>query len=174
MKKNRRIPRTLLVAVLALLVTVTLAACETDQGETNVLDEDTAAVGQQMPPTQQDTMQQGGVAASELEGDPSEYMGQTVRVEGQVAEVFGQSSFTMEGNWIGGNLLVILPQDAAPGGMAFNQGDNVEVTGDVREYVASDIETEYGVDLGTDLQYEEQEPVVIAQNVNAGTMQPTE
>lgn len=177
MNKHRRQTRTLFVVVLAFLVILTLGACETDQPETEVPDADTPATGQQTPPAQQDTGQQGvgGVAAEEIEGDPSEYMGQTVRIEGQIADVFGQNSFTMEGDWLGGNLLVVVPQDAGAGEMAFNQGDDVQVTGDVREYVATDIETEYGVDLGDAIQYEEQEPVVIAQEVTPGAMQqPTE
>lgn len=172
MNKYCRQTRTLLFIALAFLVTLTLGACETDQPETEVPTADTPATGQQMPPTQQDTGQGvGGVAAEEIEGDPSEYMGQTVRVEGQIADVYGQNSFTMEGDWLGGNLLVVVPQEAGAGDMTFNQGDDVQVTGDVREYVATDLETEYGVDLGEVIDYEEQEPVVVAQEVMSGAMQ---
>lgn len=174
MMKSRQLSTPLLV-LLALFVALTLGACETDQTEPGA-EEETPPAGEEAPPVQQDTAQQGVGAtdAQEIEGDPEEYMGQTVRLEGQVADVFGQNSFTLEGNWLGGNLLVVVPQGVETGGMTFTEGDQVQMTGDVREYVATDIETEYGVDLGADIQYEEQEPVVIAQDVTVSQQQQAE
>lgn len=177
MNTHRRSPRTFFVVLLALLVTLTLGACETDQGETDVIEEDTPATGQQTPPpVQQDTAQQGGVAAAEdIEGDPSDYIGQTVNVEGEVAQVFDQNRLTLEGNWLGGNLLVVLPQGVTEAGMTFSEGDNIQVSGMVQEYVATDIEQEYGFDPGIEIDYEEQEPVIIAESVSAAeAMQPAE
>lgn len=175
MNTNHRSPRTFFVVMLALFVTLALGACETDQGETDVIEEDTPATGQQMPPAQQDTAQQGAVAAEEIEGDPSEYVGQTVRVEGEIAQVFDQNRFTLEGDWLGGNLLVVVPQGVTDAGMTFNEGDNIQVSGMVREYIETDIEEEYGFDPGVEIEYEEQEPVVVAENVTAGqATQPAE
>ena len=115
-----------------------------------------------------------GATAEEIEGDPAEYIGETVGVDGQIADVFGQRSFTMEGDFLGGNLLVVVPQDVNTSGITFNEGDDVQVIGTVREYVATDIDEEFGLNLGQEIEYEESEPVVIANSVSTGVLEETE
>ena len=169
---HRSTARTPFVVLLALMITLTLGACETDQTEPGVGEEDT--LGAQAPPIEQDTSQMGaaGAQVDEIEGDPSEYMGQTVRVEGAVANVWSQRAFTLEGDWLGGNLLVVVPQDVDIAGYEFSQGDNIQITGDVREYIQAEIEQEFGLDAGAQIEYEEQEPMVVAQSITPGVKSP--
>lgn len=166
-KKHRYPARTPFFVLLALFVTLMLGACETDQTEPEAVEEPPAAAEE--GPLQDE--EEPGATVEEIEGDPAEYIGQTVRVDGQVQDVYGQNSFTLEGDWLGGSLLVFVPPDVSTGGITFNEGDNAQVTGTVREYVVADIENEYGVDLGAEIDYEEQEPVVIADSVATGVME---
>ncbi len=100
----------------------------------------------------------------EIEGDPAEYIGRTVTVEGEIEDVYGKNAFTLEGDLFSGDLLVIVPPDVGAG-MMFEDDAEVRITGRVAEYVEAEIEADYGFDLDDGIDYEEREPVVIAQRV---------
>ena len=111
-----------------------------------------------------------GVTVGEIEGSPSEYVGERVVVSGDIDDVY-RSSFTIGGEGFGGELLVIVPQEAqVSGGRAGDQpyrdDDIVQVVGTVRQYVVADIEDEFGLDLEAEIEYEEQDPTVVAESVS--------
>lgn len=134
------------------------AACETQ--EEPVIED----------PMEQEPMQEEMPGISELEGDPLQYVGQTVTVTGDVDEVFSDSVFTVSGGLFTGSIPVIMA-----GGMPAQeimQGDEVQITGTVRNFVATEIESEYGFDLDPTIEteFEENEAVIIAETVTP-TMQ---
>lgn len=111
-----------------------------------------------------------GATISEIESDPLEFFGEMVTVSGEINEVYGPASFTIGGEGFGGQLLVVVPPNANVVGVLednepYAEDDIVQVTGLVREYVVAEVEEEYGLDLVPDIEYEEQEPAVIANAV---------
>jgi hypothetical protein len=110
-----------------------------------------------------------GVTVGDIEGDPSTYIGQRVTVSGDIDDVYA-SSFTIGGRGFGGELLIIVPPDAQLSGSHSNDqpyadDDIVQVTGTVREYIIADIESEFGLGLDPEIEYEEQEPAVVAESI---------
>lgn len=141
---------TLLLVLCAGLV---LSACQAEE-EPEVLEEPTVETPMETTPD-----------ISDLEGDPLQYVGQTVTVEGDVSEVYGPNAFTVTGGLFTGDLPVIVPPNQAMTPVA--EGDDVQITGEVRAYVLTEIETEYGFDLTPEIEaeLEENEPVLVAQTI---------
>lgn len=109
------------------------------------------------------------VTISDLQDDPDQYTGQTVVVSGDIDDVYS-SSFTIGGQGFGDELLVIVPDDAElsggrTGDQPYTDDDIVQVTGTVRDYLVTDIESEFGLGLDPEIEYEEQEPTVIASSI---------
>lgn len=111
-----------------------------------------------------------GVTAGEIEANPEQYYGQRVVVSGDIDDVYS-SSFTIGGQGFQDELLVVVPEEAQVSGgrsgeHTYEGDDIVQVTGSVRRYVVTQIEEEYGVGLdGAEIDYDEQEPVLIAESV---------
>ena len=107
---------------------------------------------------------------ADLEGDPAEFVGRTVTVDGEIEELYGMDSFTIEGGLFTGDLLVLVPPSVTAAS-ALTEDTEVQVTGEVIEYVEVEIEGLYDWDLDYDLiDYEEREPVLIAQTIVTGEM----
>ena len=107
---------------------------------------------------------------ADLEGDPGEFVGRIVTVDGEVEELYGLDAFTIEGNLFTGDLLVLVPPAVTiASGLA--EDTEVQVTGEVIEYIEVELEGMYDWDLDYDLiEYEEREPVLIAQTIVTGEM----
>lgn len=140
--------------VVAFTAALGLSACETEE-EPQIIEEETPPMQQEEPTT----------GISELQGDPQEYVGQTVTVDGRVSTIHDQNTFTVTGGLFTGDLAVIVPPNVTA--VPVSEGEEYRITGTVQTFVASDIEAQYGVDLGTDLEneIEEQDPVLIAESV---------
>lgn len=112
------------------------------------------------------------VEIRELEGDPLEYVGQTVTVDGEIDDVYGPQVFSIEGGLFSGELTVIVPQGVAMSGVAMEEDADVTIRGMVRAYVAAEIESEYGIVFGEglDVDIEEREPILIAEQVMRGEL----
>ncbi|MGF1478173.1 MAG: hypothetical protein ACFB4I_01600 [Cyanophyceae cyanobacterium] len=91
----------------------------------------------------------------ELAEDPAAYYNQVVAVEGEVAEVYSPSTFTVgeEGWFSGGELLVVgVDPEFSIGDAAVEEGEYVTVTGVLRPYVSADFERDYDLTWDLDLQ----------------------
>lgn len=117
--------------------------------------------------------EEAGTIIADIEEEPEAFYGQTVTVVGEVADVY-LNSFTLAAEGIRTRqLLVVVPADAqvmggAAGEPEWAEEDYVEVTGTVREYVIADIEADFdwNLDPNVEIDYEEQEPAIIADQVN--------
>ena len=112
-----------------------------------------------------------GTTISEIEDDPQRFMGRTVTVSGEAADIYGPYSFTIGGDdFFGEELLVILPTDVdvrggSGGAATISDGDVVQVSGEIVQFIKAEIENDYdlGFDLDDyDIDYEREEPALIA------------
>lgn len=87
----------------------------------------------------------------EITSDPSQYYGQTLAVTGEVEDIYGTNTFTLDEEELFGanDLLVVVPNPAA-----VSQDETVAVTGELRSFVVADLERDY--DLTWDLDIQEQ------------------
>jgi hypothetical protein len=79
--------------------------------------------------------------AGEIAKDPSRYMGKQVTVKAEAEDVYNQHFFTLDEDQIGAgpDVLVLVPAPVK----AVTDGDDLTVTGTVRNFVRADIEREY-------------------------------
>jgi len=107
------------------------------------------------------------VTTESLTGNVEDYIGETVTVREEVNEVVGQYAFSLEGGELFGGEAILVINDSQRG-LELVEGDDthVQVTGEVREFIQADFETEYGFELESTLFGEyEQQPVIIAQSL---------
>lgn len=166
------------VPALLLCFTLGLAACESEEPNTGTTVEDITDPDTDMD----DGLGDGLLGARDLYEDYNPYVGQTVTVSGEIAGVYGTNSFLIGEDLWGEDLLVVVPQDASISGMTADGmavsgfGDLgteyvVQVTGTVRQYVLTEVETEYGLDLVPEIEteVEEQEPMIVASSIRVMT-----
>lgn len=106
--------------------------------------------------------------AGEISKNPSQYYGKNLAIAGEVEEITGPNTFTLdEDQLVGGENLLVL--HATPQA-AINDGEKVTVTGVVRPFVVAEIERDYDItwDLNVKRKLEAEysnKPVVIATQV---------
>ncbi|HXG84058.1 MAG TPA: hypothetical protein VNI84_08525 [Pyrinomonadaceae bacterium] len=113
----------------------------------------------------------GGLTARQVIENPSQYVGKTVTVSGDVEEIWNPRAFNMDSGLSVGELLVIgrepFPQIPQAGNRAYVISDVATVTGVVRMLVTAEVEREIGWDLDPRIEAEfNAKPVLIAQTVN--------
>ncbi len=111
------------------------------------------------------------VAVDELEDNAQKYVGQKVRVDAVIQDVFGPRLFTIdEPNWgdLEGEILVYVPTGL---GALVQADDRITVEGTVKTFVQTDVEREWGwLGLGGDLEVQYQrKPMLVAERVIGGT-----
>lgn len=112
------------------------------------------------------------VGAGQIIENPSNYVGKTVTVTGEVEDLHGPRAFEMDSGVNLGELLVLGkdPYPQVPDGAtnrAFIVDDTVTVTGVVRMMVTTEIERELGWDLEPQLEVEfDRKPVLIAKSLS--------
>lgn len=133
--------------------------------EEGVTEEDTAA----QPPTDEPiTIAENAenVELGDLTGNVQDYIGQTVSVRSAVAEEVGANGFLLQNEGLfGGEPVLVINATQQPLTLP---ADDIEVqaTGEVRQFVLTDIEQEYGLELEPDLYVEyEQQPTIVAQSI---------
>ena len=113
------------------------------------------------------------VTVADITGEVDTYLGKNVIVRGEVEEVIGLNSFSIDedallGGGIDNDLLVISAQEGLP---IINEelGDaNVQVQGTVAKFVLADVERDLGYDLDDNLYVDwADRPVIIASNIQA-------
>jgi hypothetical protein len=108
------------------------------------------------------------VTAEEVADETSNYIGQTVTIRGDVEEVVGEASFLMNGEQTfgGGEEILIVNASGNKITLPEGEGTQVQVTGEVRNFVIAEIEREYNLDFEPNLYTEyEQQPALIAKSI---------
>lgn len=104
----------------------------------------------------------------EVADNPNQFMGQTVTLNGEVAEVLGPNVFRIqEDQLIGGSDIIVITTDAQTPVMEDSQ---VQVTGQVRQLVITEIDRDYNVgwDDTTRTRIEREytdRPAIVAQSI---------
>jgi len=105
----------------------------------------------------------------EISSNPEQYYGKQLAVTGEIEEVTGANSFTLDEDQLFGatDLLVLQTGTPAP---AREDGETVAVTGVLRPFVVADIERDYDLTWDLELQRKleaeySQKPVLIADGV---------
>lgn len=155
------------------LMLLVLPACDaTDQTTTTTTTD--PGMDTTMTPGTDPTMTPGmgttGMIADlgEVADNPNQFMGQTVTLNGEVAEVLGPNVFRIqEDQLIGGSDIIVITTD---GQMPVMEDSQVQVTGEVRQLVITEIERDY--DLGWDNTFSTEiereytdRPAIVAQSV---------
>lgn len=105
----------------------------------------------------------------EIAEDPTQYYGETLAVTGEIEDVYGDNTFTLDEEELfgGEDLLVVVTN---PTEAPIQDGETVAVTGQLRSFVTADFETDY--DLTWDLDVQEQleaeyneRPVLVVEQV---------
>lgn len=135
--------------VLGLMATLLLAACSND---------DPNAGG----PTAQ-----SNVTTEEVTEETNELIGETVTIRNEVGEKIAPTAFTLtDDEFFGGEEILVVNSTGKP--FVLPEGDNpeVQITGEVRNFVLAEFERDYGFDLDPNLYAEyENQPAIVAQAV---------
>lgn len=112
----------------------------------------------------------------EVAENPNQFMGQTVTLNGEVAEVLGPNVFRIqEDQLVGGEDIIVITTGAQTPVMEDSQ---IQVTGEVRQLVVTEIERDYnnlGWDdtLRTEIEREYTDrPAIVAQTIEPMTTTP--
>ncbi|GAB4379437.1 MAG: hypothetical protein Kow00121_33590 [Elainellaceae cyanobacterium] len=105
------------------------------------------------------------VELNELTGNVEDYIGQTISVRSDVANTVGESNFLLQSDsWFGGEEVLAINATGQP--FVLPEDVELQVTGEVQQFVLVDVEREYGVDLDPEIYAEyEQQPVIIAESI---------
>ncbi|PSN12806.1 hypothetical protein C7293_18685 [filamentous cyanobacterium CCT1] len=107
------------------------------------------------------------VQTEEVAENTEGYIGQTVTVRSEPIEVVGDSSFTVsDDQFFGSEPILVINASGEPLLLPEDDDVEVQVTGEVRNFVIADVEQEYDLTLDPTLyeEYEEQ-AVIIAQSI---------
>ncbi|MGB3300870.1 MAG: hypothetical protein WBA76_21600 [Phormidesmis sp.] len=110
---------------------------------------------------------QENVTTEEVSENAGDLEGQTVSIRAEVAEAIGDSSFLLEDDQLfGGDDVLVINASGEP--FVLTEGDDteVQVTGEVQQFVIADIDREYNLSLDPTLYVDyENRPVVIAESI---------
>lgn len=136
-------------AIALVTVAVLLPACTSNQPE--------AAV----PESEQN------VTTEEVADDTEELIGQTVTVRDEVEATEEPNTFKLtDDEFFGGEEVLVINASGTPFLLPTDGDTEVQVSGEVRQFVIADIEREFGFDLDPTLHAEyEEEPAIIADSI---------
>lgn len=121
-----------------------------------------------LPACNQVTRQEArNTTAENVAGNTNQYIGRTVTIRSEAIRKLGPSTFTMSSQrFFGGEPIIVVNASGTPFVFPENQNVNVQVTGQVRQFVLADINRQYNLGLGADLYREyENRPAIIAQSI---------
>lgn len=143
-------------SVALVAASIVLPACSnTPTEEAEVMDEST------------ELAEEDNVTTEEISDNLSDFLGETVTVRNEVDETVGEYAFFLEeGEFFGGEEILVINASEEGLYLVEGEGTDVQVTGEVRELIIADLETDYGIDLDPELfaEYETQ-PVIVAQSL---------
>ncbi|MBH8554472.1 hypothetical protein I8751_19315 [Nostocaceae cyanobacterium CENA357] len=108
---------------------------------------------------------QGNVTTEEVADNTNELLGQTVTIRSEPVRKISPTTFTVSDNqFFGGETILVVNASGQPATLPENA--ELQVTGKVAKFVATDIEKEYSLDLDPNLYREyESKPAIIAQSI---------
>lgn len=108
--------------------------------------------------------QDAGITVDDILDEPYRYVGQTVTVHGEIAEIHSGQWFTIDGPGLLDDEMLVLARDPA----VVTEGEDVAVSGEVVTLVVSEVERELSIDLDPELEVEfSDQPIVIADVITA-------
>jgi MYXO-CTERM domain-containing protein len=121
-----------------------------------------------LPACNQLTRQEArNTTAENVAENTNQYVGRTVTIRSEAIRKLGPSTFTMSSQqFLGGEPIIIVNASGTPFVFPENEDVDVQVTGQVRQFVLADINRQYSLGLGADLYREyENRPAIIAQSI---------
>ncbi|MEP0959703.1 hypothetical protein [Leptolyngbya sp. FACHB-1515] len=129
------------------LITVLLSGCET-------------------PEPQASAPNQTNVSTEEVAENTNRYIGQTVTVRSEPIETIGTNTFTIADQQFFGSEPILVVNASGQPLVLPTDGTDIQVTGEVRNFVLADVEREFDLDLDTDLYVDyENQPALIARSI---------
>lgn len=107
------------------------------------------------------------VTPEDISANLADYLGQSVSVRQEVEEITGNYAFLLGTDPLfSGERVLVINASGQAVNLIEGEGTEVQVTGDVREFILADIESEYGFDLDNNVfaDYENQ-PVIVARSI---------
>lgn len=107
------------------------------------------------------------VTSEDIAENLESYIGETVTVREEVTEVVGEYAFLMEEEELfGGEEILVINASGEGVELVDGEDTDIQVTGEVREFVIADVEREFDLDLDPDFYAEyEQQPAIIGQSI---------
>lgn len=142
----------------SILLTLLVAACDTTSPEA-------ADPGVVEEPVAEEV--QPNVEPEEVVNETEQLIGQTVTVRSQPVEKISPYAFTIsDEQFFGNEPIVVVNASGEPFVFPPEEDTEVQVTGEVRQFVVAELEQELGVDFDEDLYVEfEDRPAIIAQSM---------
>jgi hypothetical protein len=105
--------------------------------------------------------------AEKVATNTDRWIGQTVTIRSEPLKKIAPNTFTMSSNqFFGQEPILVVNASGKPFVLPTTQGPDVQVTGQVRRFVLTDVEREYNLDLDPNLYREyESQPAIIAQSI---------
>jgi hypothetical protein len=120
-----------------------------------------------LPACTQTRQEANNVTAKEVAEDTNQYLGKTVTIRSEPLRKLGPNTFTMSSEqFFGREPIVVVNTSGKPFVLPENQDVEVQVTGQVRQFVLADINRDYSLTLQPDLYREfEKRPAIVAQSI---------
>ena len=160
-------------AAFLLLLTAFLAGCDTETNATSGVD----ATGQTEENIAENELEEEdiitqteaeeNVTTEEVAEDAENLSGQTVTIRSNAIEQIEPATFTVaDQEFFGGENIVVVNATGTPFVLPTEDDTEVQITGEVTEFVLADIESAYDLDLDPDLYVEyEDQPAIIAESL---------
>ena len=115
--------------------------------------------------TQQEAKE--NVTTQELSNGAEGQIGKTVSIRSEVAETVGDSAFLLDDKQLfGGEDVLVINASGKPFTLVDGDDTDVQVTGEVQQFVVADVDKQYGLNLDPALYVDyENKPVVIAESI---------
>ncbi len=152
-------------AIALVLTAAALSACDTQTTTTTTTDPavtDRTATGGEVAPGQVN------VEAGDLTENVEAYVGRTVSVRGNAGDTVGNDSFLLQDDRLfGGDEILVFNATGTPFILPTGEfTEDVQVTGEVRQFVIADVERAYGLSLERNLYTDyENRPAIIAESI---------
>lgn len=161
-------------SALLLLIGTTFAACETGTNATSGVDatgqdeENIAQTNVDVEENADDLAQaEENVTTEDVAENAEDLSGQTVTIRSNAIQQIEPDAFTVaDQEFFGGEDIVVINASGTPLELPTEDDTEVQVTGEVTEFVLADIESAYDLDLDPDLYVDyEDKPAIIAQSL---------
>ena len=147
-------------SVFLLLLTVSLIGCDTGEPEAETIPEETTPEETTLTETEEN------VTTEEVAENADQLIGQTVTIRSNALETIEPAAFVVaDQEFFGGEDIIVVNASGETVELPVDDTE-VQITGEVTEFVLADIESAYDLDLDPDLYVEYTDrPAIIAQSI---------